>query len=86
MTFFFPGRDLQSEEHGTWLGVTSSGKVGALLNINDKPALPNVQSRGVLVTEFLKEKLEPYTYIQELENNGKIFNGYNLLLFDLMYL
>lgn len=76
---------MQSEERGTWLGVTSNGKVGALLNIHDKPLIPNAPSRGVLINEFFKGDADPRTYIEELEKSGKTFNGYNLLLFDLMY-
>lgn len=85
-SFFISGRDLQSQEHGTWLGINSNGKIGALLNISDKPLISDVQSRGALVTEYLKKDIEPCAYIQKLKKNGQIFNGYNLLLFDLMYL
>lgn len=46
--------DLQREEHGTWIGVTRSGKVCVLLNVHEKVCQIKQISRGLFTKEFLE--------------------------------
>ena len=48
----YGGRDLQGG--GTWLGVTNTGRFGAVTNYRDPRAPLGTQSRGSLVADFLK--------------------------------
>lgn len=79
------GRDEQSESNGTWLAASSNGKIGALLNIQEKQLIENAESRGVLVSNFVTGDTPAMQYIQKLINSKKGYNGYNLLLFDIKY-
>jgi uncharacterized protein with NRDE domain len=73
------GRDL--EAGGTWLGMTTSGKVSMLTNYRDPKNIdPNAPSRGQLVADYLKENVAPDLYLQQLEINGKTYNGFNLIV------
>lgn len=72
------GRDLK--DNGTWLGVTKTGKMGILTNyraphLND----PTKNSRGALITDFLKNDIEINDYLKLLKETKTIYNGYNLI-------
>lgn len=73
------GRDL--EKHGTWLGITKKGRFAALTNYRD-PAhmIPNENSRGALVTNFLIGHETPEQYIASIKENNELYNGFNLLI------
>lgn len=75
------GRDLVAG--GTWMGMTRSGRFGALTNYRG-PALsdPNPPSRGHLVTDFLASDLSAARYCDELRAEGHRYNGYSLLAYD----
>ena len=75
------GRDLIGG--GSWFGVNQNGRFAALTNIRE-PSLfrTDAPSRGPLVTDFLSGEISADEYIIEIENSGKDFNGYNLLLGD----
>ncbi|HBG05110.1 MAG: hypothetical protein A2075_24160 [Geobacteraceae bacterium GWC2_58_44] len=77
----FAGRDLV--HGGTWLGVTSTGRIAALTNYR-QPKLPGVhgRSRGELVSEFLKGETTAEEYLERLRGKGVHYSGYNLLLGD----
>lgn len=52
------GRDLQREEHGTWLGITKQGRLAVLTNFReDEPAPPEAVSRGAIVNMFLTQDI-----------------------------
>ena len=73
------GRDL--EAGGTWMGMSTSGKVSMLTNYRDPKNIdPKAPSRGQLVSDFLRENHAPDKYLQQLENNGKNYNGFNLIV------
>lgn len=76
---------MNSNTRGTWLGVSTHGKIGALLNINDKPLIDGSPSRGALVSDFLRNDVSPTAYVNSLMTDGKVYNGYNLLLFDMIH-
>ena len=75
------GRDLRAG--GTWLGLSSNGKIGLLTNYrepgNQNPSAP---SRGELVSNFLSEELNAEQYAQAIYPSAREFNGFNLLLVD----
>ncbi|PWW75476.1 DUF833-domain-containing protein [Tuber magnatum] len=51
----FSGRDLARPEHGTWLGITRSGRLAVLTNFceDSSAAAISQKSRGAVVTSFL---------------------------------
>ncbi len=75
------GRDLRAG--GTWLGLSSNGKIGLLTNYrepgNQNPSAP---SRGELVSHFLSQELNAEQYAQSVYPSAQEFNGFNLLLVD----
>lgn len=72
------GRDLKA--HGTWLAMTTSGKISLLTNYRDPAHInANAPSRGQLVSDFLEKEIEAESYLKEVQKNGKLYNGFNLL-------
>ncbi len=73
------GRDL--EKYGTWLGITKGGRFAALTNYRD-PAhmVPNDNSRGALVSNYLTSSDTPEDYIKTIQKMKDYYNGFNLLL------
>ena len=48
------GRDLQREEHGTWLGITKQGRIACLTNFREEGVEINQEkSRGGIVNAYL---------------------------------
>lgn len=75
------GKDL--EAGGTWMGINTAGKWGALTNYRDPSLiLENPPSRGELVLNFLKNTESPKLHLLKTQPEGKEYNGYNLLLGD----
>ncbi len=73
------GRDL--EAGGTWLAMTKDGKIGMVTNYRDPQNMdPAAPSRGQLVTDFLISDKPADRYLQNVVNNGKRYNGYNLIV------
>lgn len=73
------GRDL--EAGGTWLGVTTSGRISLLTNYRDPANInPSAPSRGQLVAEFLQGETSPKTYLQNLSLSASQYNGFNLMV------
>ncbi|RII28976.1 MAG: hypothetical protein CXR31_03655 [Geobacter sp.] len=72
------GRDLKVG--GTWFGITATGRLAAITNYRD-PAVhrPNAPSRGLLVSDFLRNSLPAETFLAELEPIGPTYNGFNLI-------
>jgi uncharacterized protein with NRDE domain len=75
------GRDLL--KWGTWMGVTTTGRFAALTNYRDpKEQSDGKRSRGELVADFLKDKVHPEIYMDEMAKKRNIYPGYNLLAGD----
>ncbi len=75
------GRDLKKS--GTWLGITKHGKFAAITNYRDPASLKtDVQSRGLLVSDFLCGKQSADKYLENIEKQRDKYNGYNLILKD----
>ena len=72
------GRDL--EANGTWLGMTTSGKISMLTNYRDpKNINPAAPSRGQLVSDYLEQDIAPEDYLNKIEPKAVSYNGFNLL-------
>ena len=76
------GKDLRGG--GTWLGVTKSGRLSAITNYRDPATLKDdAPSRGELITDFLKGKTAPKTYMEHIKEEGNRYNGFNLFAADI---
>jgi uncharacterized protein with NRDE domain len=72
------GRDLQAG--GTWLGVTTAGRIAMLTNYRDPRNIdPMAPTRGRLVADYLEGTTHAATYLHGLNGNGMRYNGFNLL-------
>jgi uncharacterized protein with NRDE domain len=73
------GRDRQAG--GTWLGVTTDGKLAAITNYRDpRQQVVDPPSRGKLVACFLQNPLVTTGEFQRvLTRDGQVFDGFNLL-------
>ena len=72
------GRDLQAQ--GTWMGVTTSGKIAMLTNYRNLSNIkPNAPSRGDLVADYLKHNVLQEDYLAQVRSGGAEFNGFNLI-------
>ena len=65
---------------GTWMGVTTDLRFAAITNYREPASeKPDAPSRGHLVLDYLKGSSHPQAYLQELQKNAAVYNGYNLL-------
>ncbi|CAD7703589.1 unnamed protein product [Ostreobium quekettii] len=76
------GRDNQRQ--GTWLGVTTSGRVSFVTNYKERanghPRSPT--TRGGLTVDFLLGEEQPLTYLESLDLSK--YSGFNLVVADLL--
>ncbi|HTF18970.1 MAG TPA: NRDE family protein [Chryseolinea sp.] len=71
------GRDL--EAGGTWLGVTSAGRISMLTNYRDPKSIdPAAPTRGRLVADYLEGSSDAEAYLYALNGSGIRYNGFNL--------
>ncbi|OWB79483.1 hypothetical protein B5S32_g3705 [[Candida] boidinii] len=82
--------DLQREEHGTWIGVNSNGKICVLVNYREpfKANAISIISRGSIPLEFLNSNLstnEWEDYIRNKTENFKSIGGFSFFYGDLKY-
>jgi uncharacterized protein with NRDE domain len=76
------GRDLK--EGGTWLGLTSTGRIAAITNYRDpRSERKDTPSRGGLVSGFLAGSNSVEEYLAFLSREGTNFNGFNLIFGDM---
>ena len=73
------GRDRQAG--GTWIGVTTGGKLAAITNYRDaRQHAINPPSRGSLVADYLSDNaMTPDDLRAYLVKNGNSYDGFNLL-------
>jgi uncharacterized protein with NRDE domain len=77
----YGGRDLQ--KGGTWLGLTRSGRVAAVTNYRERPAIKNMpRSRGELASAYLRGSQDPRRYLQSVSRAGSEYGPYSLLVGD----
>jgi uncharacterized protein with NRDE domain len=75
------GRDLKGG--GTWLGITSSGRIAALTNYRDPRSYrQGAPSRGRLARDFLLGAMTAADYLERLRREGEAYNGFNLVFGD----
>jgi uncharacterized protein with NRDE domain len=76
------GRDLQA--HGTWLGITRSGRFAALTNYRDPRRQPSADapSRGALVAYLLESRASVAECLAYLRQVGPRYNGFNIIFSD----
>jgi uncharacterized protein with NRDE domain len=75
------GRDLQGG--GTWLGVTTQGRVALLTNVREPGRqLPQAPSRGRLVESFLRQEQSAGDFARVIERDAMVYNGFNLVVGD----
>jgi uncharacterized protein with NRDE domain len=74
------GRDLAAG--GTWMGLTRSGRFGAVTNFRDleHTSAPDAPSRGTLVPAYLAGDDEPAVFMSALGASAARFAGFNLLV------
>jgi uncharacterized protein with NRDE domain len=69
---------------GTWLGVTTDGRLAAVTNFRD-PArdieTPHF-SRGTLPAGYLTKAVTPQAYLETLSTKPGDYNGFNLIVAD----
>ncbi|MEN8263383.1 MAG: NRDE family protein [Nitrospirota bacterium] len=72
------GKDLQAG--GTWLGITKYGRIAAVTNYHEHTLNPlPPQSRGALVSDFLRSEAPPQEYAEHLIRNGRDYQGFTLV-------
>lgn len=73
------GRDRQAG--GTWIGVTTGGKLAAVTNYRDmRQQVLDPPSRGLLVADFLRDPaMTPTVLKEQLAQDGHLYDGFNLL-------
>ena len=75
------GKDI--EAGGTWMGINKvNGKICMLTNYRDPANIKaSAPSRGLLVSNFLKEMADAPQYVGKL-GSGTEYNGFNMVLGD----
>jgi uncharacterized protein with NRDE domain len=73
------GRDMAAG--GTWMGVSRSGRFGAVTNFRERDHAPamGAPSRGTLVPRFLAGDAEPADFAERLRGSAAEFAGFNLI-------
>ena len=75
------GRDL--DKGGTWLGVTTAGRIAAVTNYRDRPAGNDApRSRGELTADFLRSAEAPRAYLERVMPAAGQFRGFSLIVGD----
>jgi uncharacterized protein with NRDE domain len=77
----FGGRDL--EKGGTWLGLSLSGRIAAVTNYRERPAVRNApRSRGELTTRFLRGTEDPHRFLVQVTGSAAEYGAFNLIVGD----
>jgi uncharacterized protein with NRDE domain len=75
------GRDLKAG--GTWLGVDRRGRIAAVTNFRQgERENPAPRSRGLLVSEFLTGDAPAPEYMDRVQRDAALYNGFNLIAGD----
>jgi uncharacterized protein with NRDE domain len=78
------GIDLERNDGlaGTWIGMNRDGKVSFLTNYREHPSCisKEARSRGLLTSEYLDSKNEAKAYCEKVEQDSRLYNGYNLVV------
>lgn len=74
----YAGRDL--EKGGTWLGVTTDGKIACVTNIRQKEPVKSYRSRGEIVANFLMSDVDCFDYAKTVKTRDDMYRGYNAIV------
>ncbi|XP_053443783.1 transport and Golgi organization protein 2 homolog isoform X2 [Nycticebus coucang] len=78
------GLDMEEgKEGGTWLGISTRGKLAALTNYLQPRLDREARGRGELVTHFLTTDMDSLSYLKKVSMEGHLYNGFNLIAADL---
>uniref|UniRef100_A0A8D0PGK1 Transport and golgi organization 2 homolog n=1 Tax=Sus scrofa TaxID=9823 RepID=A0A8D0PGK1_PIG len=78
------GLDMEEgKEGGTWLGISTRGKLAALTNYLQPRLDPDARGRGELVSHFLTTDMDSLSYLKKVSKEGHLYNGFNLIAADL---
>uniref|UniRef100_A0A7N0ZSR3 Ser/Thr-rich protein T10 in DGCR region n=1 Tax=Kalanchoe fedtschenkoi TaxID=63787 RepID=A0A7N0ZSR3_KALFE len=69
---------------GTWLACSRDGRVAFVTNVRELQSLPQAKSRGHLPVRFLLTKQGPKEYAEEVASEADLYNGFNLIVADLV--
>lgn len=72
---------LDKQGGGTWMGITTTGKIAAITNYRDpRKQVADPPSRGKLVSGYLLDAgMTPEDYQGVLCRDGQLYDGFNLL-------
>uniref|UniRef100_F6Q0Y7 Transport and golgi organization 2 homolog n=1 Tax=Bos taurus TaxID=9913 RepID=F6Q0Y7_BOVIN len=73
----------EGKEGGTWLGISTRGKLAALTNYLQPRLNRNARGRGELVAQFLTSDMDSLSYLKKVSAEGHLYNGFNLIAADL---
>lgn len=76
----YGGRDL--EQQGTWLAISTSGKLAAVTNYRDQSTMPHARSRGNIPVDFLKQQQSAQQFSRTFKDEKDQYQGVNALLYD----
>ncbi|XP_037351674.1 transport and Golgi organization protein 2 homolog isoform X2 [Talpa occidentalis] len=78
------GLDMEEgKEGGTWLGISTRGKLAALTNYLQPRLDREARGRGELVAHFLTTDVDSLSYLKKVSTEGHLYNGFNLIAADL---
>ncbi|KAI4390020.1 hypothetical protein MLD38_002176 [Melastoma candidum] len=69
---------------GTWLACSRSGRVAFLTNVLERDVMLDAKSRGDLPVVFLKSEEGPKEFAEKLARDAHKYNGFNLVLADVV--
>ncbi|KAL6504177.1 hypothetical protein OROGR_026100 [Orobanche gracilis] len=69
---------------GTWLACSKQGRVAFVTNVLELHTLPQAKSRGDLAIRFLESSKSPKAFAEELKKEANQYNGFNLIVADLV--
>ncbi len=67
--------------HGTWLGITKTGRFAVLTNYREDPSTwtKDALSRGFVVRDYLCGTHTPQAFCEQVHSMGSQWNGFNLV-------
>ncbi|KAI7730732.1 hypothetical protein M8C21_033366 [Ambrosia artemisiifolia] len=76
------GRDVTAG--GTWLASSRQGRVAFVTNVREVNSISPAKSRGDLPVRFLQSYKTPLEFAEEVGNEADQYNGFNLLVADIL--
>jgi uncharacterized protein with NRDE domain len=70
------GRDARAR--GSWLAITRSGRLGAVTNLR-ADARPSARSRGLLVSDFVRSRVDSQAYARNVAEHVSEYAGFHLI-------